>query len=186
MTEKTVSANEKRDHDANRDPISGAPGSHPVGVGVGAAVGGVAAGIGSGAAIGAMTGTVVGPVGTVIGAAVGAIAGGLAGKSVAEAMDPTAEQAYWRENYANRPYVGGDRSFDDYGPAYGVGASAFTQYPGRSFDDVEPDLSRDWSSARGKSNLDWAGAKEASRDAWNRMSNSVERAIPGDSDRDGR
>ena len=29
--------------DSNRDPISGAPGAHPVGVGVGTAVGGAAA-----------------------------------------------------------------------------------------------------------------------------------------------
>lgn len=186
MTDKTLSVNEKRDADANRDPITGSPGSHPIGVGVGAVVGGVAAGIGSGAALGAMTGTVVGPVGTVIGAAVGAIVGGLAGKGVAESMDPTVEQAYWRENYSNRPYVGGSRSFDDYGPAYDVGATAYNRYPGKSFDDVEHHLSRDWSAARGKSSLDWAGAKEASRDAWNRVSNSVERAIPGDSDRDGR
>lgn len=186
MTDKTLTANENRGGGANLDPLSGTPGSHPIGVGVGAAVGGAAAGVGTGVALGAMTGTVVGPVGTVIGAAVGAIVGGLAGKSVAESMDPTVEQAYWRENYANRPYVGGSRSFDDYGPAYDVGATAFHRYPGKSFDDVEPHLSRDWSAARGKSNLDWAGAKEASRDAWNRVSNSVERAIPGDSDRDGR
>lgn len=186
MTDKTLSLNEKRDTNANRDPITDAPGSHPIGVGIGAAVGGVAAGIGSGAALGAMTGTVIGPVGTVVGAAVGAIVGGLAGKGVAEAMDPTVEQAYWRDNYSNRPYVDDGSTFDDYGPAYGVGAAAYTQNPGKRFDDVESDLSRDWDTSRGKSRLEWANAREASRDAWDRVSNSVERAIPGDSDRDGR
>ena len=65
----------------NRDPISGAPGAHPVGTGVGAAAGGIAAG--------AAAGSVAGPVGTVVGAAVGAVAGGLAGKGVAEKVDPT-------------------------------------------------------------------------------------------------
>jgi hypothetical protein len=40
--------------DANRDPITGAPGSHPIGTGVGALAGGVAAG----AAIGTMAGPV--------------------------------------------------------------------------------------------------------------------------------
>jgi hypothetical protein len=34
---------------------------------------------------------------------------------------------------------------------------------------------------KGKSRLGWDRAKEATRDAWNR----IERAIPGDSDRDG-
>ena len=65
----------------NRDPITGAPGAHPVGTGVGAAAGGIAAG--------AAAGSVAGPVGTVVGAAVGAVAGGLAGKGVAEKVDPT-------------------------------------------------------------------------------------------------
>ena len=36
------------------------------------------------------------------------------------------------------------------------------------------------------SSLEWERAKHASRDAWHRLSDSVERVIPGDSDRDGR
>lgn len=148
--------------DANRDPLSGAPGSHPVGTGVGAALGGAAAG--------AAVGTVAGPIGTVAGAAVGAIVGGLAGKGVAEAIDPTSEATYWRDNYRTRPYAK-DASFDDYGPAYGYGVSSYVKYPGRSFDDVESDLSRDWNSARGKSNLGWDNARSATRDAWERLGN---------------
>ena len=66
---------------ANRDPITGTPGAHPVGTGVGAVAGGMAAG--------AAAGTVAGPVGTVVGAAVGAVAGGFAGNGVAEKIDPT-------------------------------------------------------------------------------------------------
>ena len=172
--------------DSNRDPITDSLGSHPVGTGIGAAVGAVAAAIGTGAAVGAATGTVVGPVGTIIGAAVGAVVGGLAGKGVAEAIDPTAENEYWRSNYTSRPYVGSNKSFSDYGPAYGYGVDSYSRHPGRNFDDVESDLSREWSSARGTSNLDWANAKNASRDAWNRLSDAVERATPGDSDRDGK
>ena len=68
----------------NRDPITGAPGAHPVGVGLGAAAGGIAAG----AAAGTLA---AGPVGTVVGAAVGAVAGGLGGNAVAEHFDPTME-----------------------------------------------------------------------------------------------
>jgi len=164
--------------DANRDPISGAPGAHPVGTGVGAAAGGVAAG--------ALAGTVAGPVGTIVGAAIGAVAGGLAGKGIAEAIDPTAEEAYWRENFSSRPYVKGDSKFDDYGPAYRHGTEAYGRSKGRSFDDAEPELKRDWERVRGNSNLSWDKAKDASRDAWQRMSDAVERAVPGDSDRDGK
>src|SRR5438128_8729789 len=85
----------RTDKDENRDPLTDAPGAHPVGVGVGA--------LGAGAA-GALIGAVAGPAGIVVGAAVGAVAGGLAGKGVAEAVNPTAEDAYWRGEYRNRPY----------------------------------------------------------------------------------
>ncbi len=186
MNETANYSSPRRDDEFNRDPITGTPGSHAVGTGIGAVVGGVAAAMGTGAAVGAMTGTVVGPVGTVIGAAVGALVGGLAGKGVAEAIDPTAEDAYWRDNYGTRPYVDNTRNFDDYGPAYGYGVNAYSKYPGQNFDAVESDLSRDWTSARGTSNLNWADAKHASRDAWNRVSDTIERAVPGDSDRDGK
>ena len=187
MTDKIISTNERLDADnANRDLNSGVPEAHPIGVAVSTPVGGLVAGITAGAAMGAAAGTIAGPVGAVIGGAVGAVVGGLAGKSATDGTDTTIEDAYWRENYAVRPYISGGGSFDDYGPAYGVGADAHRLYPGKSFDEIEPHLSRDWSTTRGRSNLDWTNAREASRDAWNRVSNSVERAIPGDSDRDGK
>ena len=180
MTAKNFDTNvdATREGSANLDPISGAPGAHPVGTGLGAALGGAAAG--------AATGTVAGPVGTVIGAAVGAIIGGLAGKGVAEAIDPTVEAAYWRDNFSNRPYVDSSATYDDYGPAYGYGVNSFGKHKGRNFDEAEPALSRDWESARGTSNLTWDKAKSATRDAWNKVSDATERAMPGDSDRDGK
>jgi hypothetical protein len=164
--------------DANRDPISGAPGAHPIGTGLGAAGGGIAAG--------ALAGTVAGPIGTIVGAAIGAVAGGLAGKGIAEAIDPTAEEAYWRGKFADRPYVQGGSKFDDYGPAYRHGADAYGRSKGRSFDDAEPELKRDWERVRGKSRLSWDHAKDATRDAWQRVSDAAESAVPGDSDRDGK
>src|SRR5215213_3499455 len=101
----------ERTADANRDPITGAPGAHPVGTGVGATGGGAA-----GAAIGAAVG---GPVGAAVGLAAGAVAGGLAGKGAAEAVNPTAEDAYWRDNYSSQPYYEHGYSYDDdYRPAY--------------------------------------------------------------------
>lgn len=150
-----------RESQSNPDPITGTPGAHPVGTGVGAAVGGAAAG--------AAAGTVVGPVGTVVGAAVGAVIGGLAGKGIAEAIDPTREDAYWRDNYSDRPYVANGSSYDDYGPAYGFGVDAVSRYPGRSFDEIEPEMSRAWGADSGTSSLRWDGARAAARDAWNRV-----------------
>jgi hypothetical protein len=132
--------------DANRDPITGAPGAHPVGTGLGAAAGGLAAG--------AAVGTVAGPIGTAVGAAVGAIAGGLAGKGIAERIDPTAEDAYWRENFSDRPYVNKGSLYDDYQPAYRYGVDSYnTRYAvgsGLGFDEVEPELATGWDKARGQ------------------------------------
>jgi predicted lipid-binding transport protein (Tim44 family) len=65
----------------NRDPITKAPGAHPVEVAVGSALGGAAAGLAAG--------TLAGPIGTVVGAVVGGVAGGYGGKAVGEAIDPT-------------------------------------------------------------------------------------------------
>ena len=176
MTDKTDDRD--RDADDNRDPISGERGAHPVGTGLGAAAGGLAAG--------AAAGSVVGPVGTLLGAAAGAIAGGLAGKGVAELVDPTAEEAYWRENFSGRSYVKSDSTFDDYGPAYRFGVRSRSRFEGRTFEQAEAELSRDWERDKGSSRLKWNEAKHAVRDAWQRVSDSVERAVPGDSDRDGR
>ena len=157
-------------------------GSHPVGTGVGAAVGGIA----GAAATGAVAGSTVGPVGTVVGAVAGAVVGGLAGKGIAHLIDPAAEDAYWRDSYSSRPYVTPGATYDDYGPAYRYGVDSFGRYEGRLFDDVETDLERDWDRAKGKSKLTWQNAKHATRDSWERVSDAVERAIPGDSDRDGK
>jgi hypothetical protein len=152
--------------------------------GVGAVLGGVAGGVAGGAAAGAAVGGMTGPVGAVVGAAVGAVAGALAGRAIK--ADPVAEDAYWRENYAGRDYVAAGTSYDDYSPAYRYGVDAYSRFPDRKFDDVEADLGRDWGTARGRSSLEWDRAKHATRDAWQRLSDNVERAIPGDSDRDGR
>jgi phage tail tape-measure protein len=160
--------------DRNEDPITGAPGAHPVGTGIGAAAGG--------AATGAVVGSFAGPVGTAVGIAAGAVVGGLAGKAVAEQIDPTAEDAYWRDNYRTRPYVDRDTTYDEYGPAYRYGWESYPRHAGRKFDEAETDLRTGWERAKDKSKLTWDKAKHATRDAWDR----VERAMPGDFDRDGR
>ena len=99
-----------------------------------------------------------------------------------ESIDPTAEDAYWRENYSKRDYVEKGSPYDTYRPAYQYGWESRGRYAGRRFDDVEPDLQRNWPTSRGKSNLAWEQAKRATRDAWDR----VEKAMPGDADGDGK
>ncbi|MDN8616105.1 glycine zipper domain-containing protein [Variovorax ginsengisoli] len=168
------------------DPrVPGDTDSSAAATGVGAVIGGAVGGVAGGAAAGAAVGGMTGPVGAVVGAAVGAVAGAIAGRRVAKA-DPAVEDAYWRENYAGRPYVESGSNYDDYAPAYRYGVDSYGRFPDRPFDEVEPELGRAWDSARGGSRLEWERAKHATRDAWQRLSDNVERAIPGDSDRDGR
>jgi hypothetical protein len=162
-----------RDRDPNRDPVTRKTDSHPVGAGTGALAGGVAGGA---------LGATAGPAGAVVGTAVGAVAGGMAGRDIAEVVNPTAEEAYWRGRYMSEPYYAKDYSFDDYAPAYRVGYEGWSKYRGRSFAEVEPELRTRYDSERGSSRLSWENAKSAMRAAWDR----VERAMPGDADKDGR
>lgn len=174
-------------NDRNDRPVAkDEKGTHKAATGAGAVVGGAAGGVAGGAAAGAAVGGMTGPVGAAVGALAGAVVGAVAGKGIAKAVDPKAEDQYWRDNYANRAYVTGGSTYDDYGPAYRYGVDAYQRYPDRRFDDVEPHLQRDWGTSRGSSKLEWDHARHASRDAWDRVSNAAERAIPGDSDRDGR
>ncbi|MDQ6892469.1 MAG: hypothetical protein M3167_07290 [Acidobacteriota bacterium] len=154
---------ERNREDANRDPLTGEPGSHPVATGVGAA--GAAA---AGAAVGGVVG---GPVGAVVGGAVGALAGGAAGHAAGEAIDPTLETEYWKKNFRDRPYYQRDKTFDDYEPAYRYGWESATRsdYTGRRFDEVESDLERGWDKTKGTTKHAWHEVREATRDAWNRV-----------------
>lgn len=158
--EKDLNRQMKTDKSRNPDPITGAPGSHPVGTGVGAALGGMAAG--------AAAGTVAGPVGTIAGAAVGAIIGGLAGKGVAESVDPTREDAYWRENHGRQPYAK-NRSYDDFAPAYRVGYDGYGQYgaSGKTFEESEDNIRRNYEERPGS--LPWSEARPASQAAWSKF-----------------
>lgn len=145
----------------NLDPLTGEPGAHPVGTGIGATIGGLVAG--------AAAGSVVGPVGTMIGAALGAALGGLTGKGVAEGIEPTRQEAYWREFHQGRAEVTPATRFEDFGPAYSYGVHAYGLHPGRRFDEVEEELGHNWTAMRGKSDLGWPQARAATRDAWQRL-----------------
>jgi hypothetical protein len=151
----------------NPDPITHAPGAHVVGTGVGAAVGG-AAGVAGAIATGAVIGSAAGPIGTATGAAIGAVVGGLAGKYVAEDINPTVEETYWRKVYASRPYAL-DKSYEEYGPAYRYGWETYPHHAGKNFDDMERVLEREWDHVKGTSKLLWLDAKLATRDAWDRL-----------------
>ncbi|WP_427912603.1 hypothetical protein ACPWT1_18535 [Ramlibacter sp. MMS24-I3-19] len=146
--------------------------------GAGAVVGGAVGGVAGGAAAGASMGSVTGPVGAAAGAVAGAVVGAVAGHALR--TDPLAEERYWRENYTSRPYVAQGSKYEDYGPAYQYGLDAYKRFPDRHFDDMEPDLQREWESSRGTSTLEWERARVPARDAWERVSHAAEYTYEGD------
>jgi hypothetical protein len=152
----------KPDPDSNPDPITGEQGARPVGTGVGAASAGVV-----GTAVGVMVG---GPIGGAVGAVVGSVAGGLLGKGVAETLDPTVEDEYWRHNYGTRPYVEPNYTYEDYSPAYRAGYEGHSTYSkqGLSYQEAEPHLKQQYEQQPSSSRLSWDKARHASQDAWHR------------------
>jgi hypothetical protein len=158
---KDSQTNDVRDRDANEDPITGEHGAHPVGAGLGAAAGGAAAG--------AAAGAVAGPVGAAVGIVAGGIAGGLVGKEVAERIDPTTEEQYWREEYPKREYYDPAIGYEEVGPAYRYGWESRVKHHDRGWDEAEPELEREWARGRGDSSLGWQQARPATRDAWERV-----------------
>ena len=161
MTEiitKKVVANEA---DLNRDPLTGTPGAHPLGTGAGAASGGVA-----GAAVGMAVG---GPVGGVIGAAIGAVAGGLSGKSAAEAVNPTAEEIFWKETFIREPYYAPGKPYEYYAPAFRAGWEGRVRFDGRTFADAEGDLAAAYILNKSELDPSWLEIRSAAEAAWNRV-----------------
>ena len=90
----------------------------------------------------------------------------------------------WRNHYQGSEFF--DKAYDydrDFRPAYRYGAFSRSRFGDRAWDDsLENELERDWNRTKGASRLTWDKAKQATRHAWH----NVERAIPGDADRDGR
>ena len=160
------------DSKKNPDPITGEPGSHPVGSGVGAAGGGV-----TGAAIG---GAIGGPIGAAVGAVVGGVAGAYSGRGIAEAVNPTVEEQYWRENHATQSWADKETTFEHYAPAYRTGYEGVTKYAGKPYHQIEVDLARDYEKNDANPAIPWDRARPAVKAAWDRLSGVTG---PRDSDR---
>ena len=137
----------------NRDPITGAPGSHGVGTGVGT-TGGVVAG--------AAIGSLAGPLGTAVGGFLGAILGALAGHGLGEALNPTAEEVYWRDMYGTDTRYNLAHAYDDYAPAFTAGYL----YRDRPWSEAEAELRTVWDRHHGNSPLAWEDVRDAARAAW--------------------
>jgi hypothetical protein len=149
---------------------------------VGEGVGGV-----SGIATGAALGSLGGPVGTVIGALAGAIGGWWSGRAISEAAASYTDDddSHYQSHYKLTPSrtasaagsaavagaaAGGTGSYDDVRPAYQIGhiAGRNPDYAGRSFDEVEGDLRRGWTSDVSTRHGEWDTVRHHARDAYER------------------
>ena len=106
-----------------------------------------------------------------VGGLIGAVVGGLAGRTVAEVINPTNEEAYWRDNYSREPYYESGREFDEYAPAYRLGVTGRTRHD--DWNQAESTMASEWETARGGSSLSWPQAKNASRAAWDRVDTTL-------------
>ncbi len=157
----TVDLKDGRGTDSNPDPITGQPGAHPVGTGVGAAV--------AGAAAGAAGGLIGGPVGAAVGAVIGGVAGGLAGKGVAESIDPTVEDGYWRKTTRVVLITTQISLMTTTSPRTNTAGNRKQKTCIGHSTRPKKRMSRQWNSVKARSTLTWDKAKHATRDAWNRI-----------------
>lgn len=80
---------------------------------------------------------------------------------------------YYRNHFTSN-YGSTGASYDDYAPAYSYGSEMARnqKYSGRQWNDVESDLSSDWSTRAGnKAGSTWENMKSAVKHGWDRMTN---------------
>jgi len=123
----------------------------------------------SGLAAGAALGSLGGPIGTVIGMIAGAAAGWWSGRAVSEAAASfTNDEDHYRTHYGSTSANAAD--YDRARPAYQLGhlAGRNPDYANRSFDEVEPELQRGWTSDVSSTHGDWSTNRSYAREAYTR------------------
>lgn len=140
-----------------------ATGPELVGEGVGGASGGL---------VGAALGSLAGPLGTAIGAIAGAVGGWWAGRAVVDAASGVSaeEEDEWRDHYESSEQRLADRSYEQARPAYHIGrlARLNPDYEGRSFDEIDAELSHAWTRDFCDRYGEWSTARHFVREGYMR------------------
>jgi len=93
-------------------------------------------------------------------------------------IDETAEDKYWRKHFQELGYV---EETDDYAlfePAFRTGYMGRRRHPGKTFQEVENELRRDYEAVAGETALAWEKAVCAVCDAWNQAGGAANAAKP--------
>jgi hypothetical protein len=94
-----------------------------------------------------------------------------AGALPGEAVNPTAEDEYWRRNWSSRPYTDRNRDYEHYRPAFRFGWESRSRFRDCKWEEVEAQLASEWGrhGDRQRAALRWDEARLAARDAWQRL-----------------
>jgi|SRR4051812_14874049 hypothetical protein len=84
-------------------------------------------------------------------------------------LDWQDEDTYWQTNYRTRPYASDSADYSGWRGGYRYGYESANRYTGRSWDEVEPELSRGWNAYEHRGTSTWEQIKGAVRDAWDRV-----------------
>lgn len=90
-----------------------------------------------------------------------------------KAVDLEAEEDYWRKHHASQPHAAEGTAFEQFAPAYRVGAEAAHKYPGREFHEIEDDVALDYEKHEVGSALPWDRVRGASKAAWTKVSGLI-------------
>ena len=96
---------------------------------------------------------------------------GAAGLAAGELLDPTREDAYWREEHPRQLFAAGS-CYDEYALAYRIGYEGYVQHTDggtreRTFEDAEPESRKRYEAAGGTA--PWNRARSAAHAAWTRV-----------------
>lgn len=85
------------------------------------------------------------------------------------ASDSAKETIDWREHHEGQSYASGQRSYEDFVPAYRTAQAAFSRHAGKRFEEIEDDLALDYGKHQPGSALPWDEARPAVRSAWDKL-----------------
>ncbi len=160
--------------DGNRDPITGEPGFHPIGTLAGGA---------SGAMTGAAIGTIGGPVGVILGAAAGGLVGGLAGDVLAELLNPSDLDEYWRAEFERGRGIS-TRSYDEVKNEVYFGTQERLRYGKYAppWKEVEPELAKLWRASPLWTGEEWEQVRATVSDVFSVADAAIKRVLEQQAD----
>ncbi len=94
--------------------------------------------------------------------------GAVLNKDEVRRVDAAVEEAYWKSHFTGEKYGERDAVYATYQPAFRAGYIGRNRYPGKTFEEVEQNLQRDYDRLKGSATLPWVRARFAALDAWNR------------------